>query len=458
MSGDHTMSSLSESRATLRQGIALPIALAAIVTVGALIAGVFFASTQEYRAGRNTLAAERALHGAEVGLSSILSSWTAARTADTKVGRTVTFSDTTINGATVKREYTRVSPTVFWLTSTAEAGGLSLHGRAVRRLNTVVRIETPDFKIMGALTVRGKINLTGTAAANGRDTVPPGWDCPPAGPPVAGLVVGDSATGVTSAGTCAGFACVTGNPKVKDSTALVNDTTSFLKFGSFSYDSLAKLADKVITSEPVSTTITPRDSIFSYDSIFVYDSTYTDTTGTYTIPVTDTVRVTDTVVVADTTYKAGFASVKPSATGMPAACNTADMNNWGDTSQVNGPRTCANYYPIVHLKGGNGGFDNNWTLANFGGQGILLIDGNVMLTGGFRWTGLILAKGHFKATGNTAPRVIGAVMAMAGMDTISSTMAGNATVQYSRCALNSITARRAAAAPMKHRAWADLSF
>src|ERR671915_301071 len=118
MSGDFIMTSSSSPRATLRRGIALPIALAAIIAVGALIAGVIFASTQEYRVGRNTLAAHRALHGAEVGLNSVVASWTTDRTKKLKVGFKDSLADTIIDEAFVKREWVRVSPTMFWVTST----------------------------------------------------------------------------------------------------------------------------------------------------------------------------------------------------------------------------------------------------------------------------------------------------------------------------------------------------
>ena len=38
-----------------REGFALAVAMVAIVVIGALIAGAFFTSTQEYRIGRNSL-------------------------------------------------------------------------------------------------------------------------------------------------------------------------------------------------------------------------------------------------------------------------------------------------------------------------------------------------------------------------------------------------------------------
>src|SRR6185312_13349113 len=56
-----------------RRGFALTVALIAIVIIGGLIVGVFFAATQEYRIGRNTVLQARSLTAAEYGLNDILS-------------------------------------------------------------------------------------------------------------------------------------------------------------------------------------------------------------------------------------------------------------------------------------------------------------------------------------------------------------------------------------------------
>src|SRR5579872_1985377 len=56
-----------------KRGFALTVALVAIVIIGALIVGVFFAATQEYRIGRNTVLQARSLTAAEYGLNDIVS-------------------------------------------------------------------------------------------------------------------------------------------------------------------------------------------------------------------------------------------------------------------------------------------------------------------------------------------------------------------------------------------------
>ena len=397
------MSSQSTPGATTREGIALPIALAAIVAVGALIAGVFFSSTQEYRVGRNTMTAHTAQHAAEVALNQMVSSWTPARTKGTKVGQTVTLADTTIAGATVRRQYSRVSPTMFWVVATAEVGGSSLQGKARKRLNTLVRIDIPDMRIQGALTVRGAISATGSATINGNDVTPAGWDdCVGAGAPSAGIVVGDSATNAVSSGNCGlvnTFTCVSGSPKIADSS-IYADTSTYKNFGGFNYDSLTKLAtaDKIYTAGG---TINQRMPIFNAN-------------GT---------------------------------------CNTTDARNWGDTSRVNGPTGCREYYPVVWLKGPA----LAWTIANYGGQGILLVDGNLTINGTFGWTGLVIVQGKILVEGNQSPKIVGALMAM-NRNSLLNEVKGNITVQFSRCALQAVTARLATARQTKYRAWADMPF
>ena len=399
------MTSSSSPRATLRRGIALPIALAAIIAVGALIAGVIFASTQEYRVGRNMLAAQRALHGAEVGLNSVVSSWTIDRTKKLKIGFRDSLVDTIIDESYVKREWVRVSPTMFYVTSTAIAGSESIQARAIKRLNTLVRVDIPDMKIQGALTLRGNVALTGSANINGNDVTPAGWpDCLEAGAPSSGLVVGDVTLNATSSGNCGvanGFTCVSGSPRIADSS-IYADSMTYKKFGGFSYDSLTKLATKIYNGSV--TTMSQKQPF-------------------YLDPPTNKV------------------------------CNKDDDRNWGSLSHIDGSTGCDTYYPTIWLQGQN----LTYTLANFGGQGIILVDGNVKINGTFQWTGLILVQGRIEVEGNQAPKVVGAIMAM-DRNNLGHTVKGNINVQFSRCALQAVTARLATARQTKYRAWADMSF
>jgi hypothetical protein len=384
--------------------MALPIALAAIVAVGALIAGVFFASTQEYRVGRNTLATQRAMQAAEVGLNSIVSSWTTARTNAQRVGTTASMTDTTIDGVSVKRQYTRVSPTTFWVTAKATLGGGALEGRSVKILNSIIRIETPDFKIMGAITSRGTTSIAGSTTISGNDTTPKGWDCPPAAVGQSAGIVANAATTTGTGTNCTGFACVTGTPKVLDSASMVADTMNFTKFGGMNYDSLTKLATKIKTDASVALQPNPR---YLADGV---------------------------------------------------TCDVNHADNWGDTSHVDTATGCDGYYPVVHLKGPTA----TWNLNGIaGGQGIILVDGNVVINGKFKWTGLILIRGYVTVNGTgggDGTKIIGAIAAMNRGAGGINTFTGNSSVAFSRCAVEQVTSRLSTAAPLRQRAWADLSY
>ena len=58
-----------------REGFALAVAMIAIVVIGALIAGAFFTSTQDYRIARNSLTEQRAFAAAEAGATQPVQGW-----------------------------------------------------------------------------------------------------------------------------------------------------------------------------------------------------------------------------------------------------------------------------------------------------------------------------------------------------------------------------------------------
>jgi hypothetical protein len=61
-------------RSTDRRGVALPVALFAIVVIGALVAGTFFAGRLEQQSGLNSFFALQAAEAAEAGLADAVSS------------------------------------------------------------------------------------------------------------------------------------------------------------------------------------------------------------------------------------------------------------------------------------------------------------------------------------------------------------------------------------------------
>src|SRR3989442_15893081 len=57
------------------RGMALAVAIFALVVVGALVAGAFFAGTQEQRVGENSRLVTQSFGAAEAGLNEIIRTW-----------------------------------------------------------------------------------------------------------------------------------------------------------------------------------------------------------------------------------------------------------------------------------------------------------------------------------------------------------------------------------------------
>ena len=88
------------------------------------------------------------------------------------------------------------------------------------------------------------------------------------------------------------------------------------------------------------------------------------------------------------------------------------------------------------------------------GQGILLVDGDLELVGGFEWTGLILVRGQMKITG-TGNKIKGAILTE-GVDVLTAGgIGGNAEVTFSKCAIDRAVNGAAQPAPVS-RGWAQL--
>lgn len=69
------------------------------------------------------------------------------------------------------------------------------------------------------------------------------------------------------------------------------------------------------------------------------------------------------------------------------ACDTADLTNWGDPTTGGSP--CSRHFGLF---GGEGVL----TMAGGYGQGVLLVDGDVALTGGAHFFGLVIASGALR--------------------------------------------------------------
>ena len=374
-----------------REGFAMVIAMVAIVVIGALIAGAFFTSTQEYRIGRNSLVAQRAYSAAEAGVTQPIQGWIKA--LNLSVNKGVTRAPDTLKlpgGDIAVRRLTRLDDYTFWVTSDGYAGGTGGQLASHARVNTIYRLAIPSFNIQGALTVKSKVEIKGSSLVDGTDLVPPDWVaggvCPAPGPAVAGVAGAD--TSIVCSGNCPdnGKARMFGDPPKLESTT-AGDPNTYIKFGDITWTNLAANADIKLPG------------------------------GTY--------------------------DPEPTPSG---ACDLKNTSNWGDPARTT---QCADYFPIIYVKG------DLKVAANAMGQGILLVEGSLEMSGGFVFNGIVIAQGDVKSTGH-GNKVVGSVFAGNTYDTDSNNVNGNAEVHYSSCAIDRAQKGSATVVRAKQRGFAQI--
>jgi hypothetical protein len=399
------MSTLSQefpmrtSRLAGERGMALAVAIFALVVVGALVAGAFFAGNLEQATGRNSVYAAEAADAAEAGSAGILADWDQFNLNNIAKGDSVTVPMTTSLGArvSVTPKVIRLNDDLFLVRTFAKrttAGGTTL---AQRTVATVARLSYVTATAKAAVTVTKPVKFNGNSFnVIGNDSVPAGW----AGE--TGCSTGGNQAGVRSA-TTTGAAAADNDNLFGVPAQVANDptvTTDFFNmFGDVTFAELTKSAD---------------------------------------------------IILPNTTPYNGAA---PSLTaGTPQRCNTADQLNWGEPHRSGaGFKTqCVNYFPIVYGSG------SQLKLAAGGrGQGLLLVEGDLEIAGGFEWTGLIVVKGGIKINGN-GNKITGALLAQDVAIDDQNSISGNTTLQFSSCALSKAIKGSAFAEPLSSRSWVQI--
>jgi hypothetical protein len=162
----------------------------------------------------------------------------------------------------------------------------------------------------------------------------------------------------------------------------------------------------------------------------------------------------DLVALADHTIPAGGRVTQLAADSTMVSgsyeCNESPTTNWGNP--LNPAGMCGDFFPVIYGAG---------TLsisANDAGQGILLVEGSLNVSGGVTFYGPVIVRGELKTTG-TGGHFNGGVIA-ANVSLATNTVLGNALVSYSSCAVErailgatSLTSVK----PLELRSWIDLS-
>jgi hypothetical protein len=391
------------------RGMALAIAIVALVVVGALVAGALFSGTQEQRAAENTRRVQASFGVAEEGVNTMIRVWANSTTVwnalkwygtnpSPQTTRVWGPSPTTSGTGKYSGTFYKLNDEIYFIDMTGEdkqsLTGNIRGGGASQRIGLLATIRPLQMDIKASLTSGGANVVTGNASIDGADHIPDNWtSCGPLGDSLAGVRVEASGTVSTSGNTD-----ITGSPAVlKDST--LKDST-FSTYGDVTYWNLASRATINFS--------TPQN----------------------------------------------FSNAIAPTLNASGQCDMTNLYNWGDGMNPTAP--CATYFPIIHI-GGTG----TSTINGVQGQGILLIDGSLSVQGGFQWFGVLIVKGSLKTTGggSTDAHFWGAVMAQDtvafGNDTTNS-ISGHANLLYSNCAILQALDNTGIGAMMRSRGWVQL--
>jgi hypothetical protein len=311
-------------------GIALAMAIFALVLLAAIVAGGYFSASLEYHIGRGMRSTTKSFYAGEAGIHEVLEGWDPVIYNALQPGGSVTVGPFTLAGggsytATVERVgiVADSGKRYFYIEAAGRAGGPN---PGERRQAVVVRARYPDLCCDGAVKVVNNVVFGGGAQSiiTGYNDDPPGvW---PAA--VCAGIPGDSAPGVVHGptGTVNDPSRVEGQPPVVTDASLTQ--ANLLDFGDLTYDDLVAMADHE----------------------FVGDLEFNNTT----------------------------------ASVVDGKCDRSDPMNWGAPLSPTSP--CFDYFPIIHVT-------RDLELTGDGAaQGILLVDRDLYMNGPFEFYGIALVK------------------------------------------------------------------
>ncbi len=139
-------------------------------------------------------------------------------------------------------------------------------------------------------------------------------------------------------------------------------------------------------------------------------------------------------------------SYTPAPMVLNGVCETEGQpGNWGDGNDHSSP--CGAYFPTIWLNG-----MGTSTITGGQGQGVLLVDGDLAVTGPFAFYGLIAVRGALTVAQGAAVNVYGVVSARSA-DLAGS---GSVTVSWSSCAVANALLGAGVVALNRSRSWVPL--
>lgn len=146
------------------------------------------------------------------------------------------------------------------------------------------------------------------------------------------------------------------------------------------------------------------------------------------------------------TIRMSSTSVTPTPLGTATSC-TATSSNWGEPNRGAGSVVgCQSNFPVIYAPG-------NLSISGGRGQGVLLVEGTLTITGNFYWAGIIIVRGALDVAGT--PTLMGSVMVRSttGAD---SRIIGNSRLQFSSCAAQQALAGLGSLVRTGGRSWANV--
>jgi Tfp pilus assembly protein PilX len=172
------MSSVSSVRN--ERGMALLVAIVALVVIGGIVAGTAFISMVEQRTSTNTTASAQAFQAAEAGLQEAIANWQTSWNTMAVGGMTAAPRVNSYGGSYADRTVARLNDNLFLVMSQGAKGS------ATQSLGAVLRLLIADVAVTAAVTAGGDVRIGGNATVQGEDTSPLNWGCT-AGPPRIGI-------------------------------------------------------------------------------------------------------------------------------------------------------------------------------------------------------------------------------------------------------------------------------
>src|SRR5262249_10915520 len=157
------------------RGMALGIALFALIILGGLVSSAFYIGVQEQRIGRNTVKLQQAFAAADGGASAIVTSW-----------RTGTYNGM-VNGTSLSIPTTQLPNSTGWYRGTVQrlsdlmflirTEGFNKDSTARQSVGLIARLSPIEININAALKTQGATKIGGSSFINGNDSSPTGWTC-----------------------------------------------------------------------------------------------------------------------------------------------------------------------------------------------------------------------------------------------------------------------------------------